>query len=408
MGIMQGIKNAVQNAEEKKDWVNSAANMVNSFVSNMNQNAGLSETEKAYKDMQAQSNELYDQQIAASKNREQELLEQQQDRTDFTIRQIEQNKAQAQKKYEDEQSKAYVDWQKQSNAYGVNAEKMATSGLTGTGYSESSQVAMYTAYQNRVASARASFELTKQDFNNAITEAQLQNNSLLAEIAYNAQQERLTLNMQKFQQNNAYLLAMMEAKQAVQSQTALFSKKVADDEWKPGAISVASNVAGNAIAGVASITEKYANAIAPGVKNFNKLTPFEDMHAKTKKSLTKAGYKGATLGEVMKAVENGILVMSEENGVTVFSRKEPINNKQKTLDSNEQKTLDSLAAAGFSGATAEEVYAAVQRGELIEYTENGVEKFMSIDTLKANLQNPASNLILPPPVYKLLYNSTLK
>ena len=177
----------------------------------------IAENEKIYKDMAATSNNLYDQQIAASEQREQELLQQQQDRTDFTLQQIEQQKEQAQKDYTKEQSAAYVDWQKQSNPYGANAENMAANGLTGTGYSESSQVAMYTAYQNRVASAKASYELTKQDFNNAITEAMLKNDSALAEIAYAAQQERLTLTVQKFQQNNEYLLSMLAQNQYLEN-----------------------------------------------------------------------------------------------------------------------------------------------------------------------------------------------
>ena len=57
----------------------------------------------------------------------------QQDNTDFAIEKIEQQKDQAQKDYMKEQSGAYTDWQKQSNKYGVEAEKMAASGLANTG-----------------------------------------------------------------------------------------------------------------------------------------------------------------------------------------------------------------------------------------------------------------------------------
>lgn len=384
MGIMNVMKNAMPDNEENKFGViDIAASAVNNAMSDItDQNAALSESEKIYKDMQEQSNKLYDQQIAASENREQELLQQQQDRTDFTIRQIEQQKEQTQKDYDKEQTAAYVDWQKQSNNYGVNAEKMATSGLIGTGYSESAQVAMYTAYQNRVASARASFELTKQDFNNAITEAQLQNNSLLAEIAYKAQQERLTLSMQKFQKNNEYLLAMMGKKQAMQKQTTLFSGKPTGGTWEPSVISIASSVANNAIKSGAAITGEYANAIAPDAVNFGEHTPFENLHNKTQKSLTNAGYEGATLGEIMQAVESGKLIMRNENGVAVFLRNPTIKNTTSanttktstsipssayniSFDDMPEKTKQSLIKAGYEGENLGVVLKAVENGDLI-------------------------------------------
>lgn len=129
----------------------------------------------------------------------------QQDRTDFTIEQIEQDKAKAEKDYIKEQQGAYADWQKQSNAYGVNAEVMASQGLTGSGYSESSQVAMYTAYQNRVATARESYNNLKLEYDNMIKDAQLQNSSALAEIAYNTLITGLEIELEGFQVNNSLL-----------------------------------------------------------------------------------------------------------------------------------------------------------------------------------------------------------
>ncbi len=119
----------------------------------------------------------------------------QQKRTDFAIEQIEQKKEQAQKDYIKEQSASYVDWQKQSNAYGANAEQMAAQGMTNTGYSESSQVSMYNEYQRRVTAARETIERAKIEFDNQITQAKLQNDSLLAEIAYNTLKEINTLTL---------------------------------------------------------------------------------------------------------------------------------------------------------------------------------------------------------------------
>ena len=130
----------------------------------------------------------------------------QQERTDFTIEQIEQQKDQAHKDYLKEQSGSYVDWQKQSNQYGANAEKMASAGLAGTGYSESSQVSMYNTYQNRVATARESYQRAVLNYDNAIKDAQLQNNAALAEIAYNALQQQLELGLQGFQYKNQLII----------------------------------------------------------------------------------------------------------------------------------------------------------------------------------------------------------
>ena len=94
----------------------------------------LTEVENTYSGMISQTDKYYQDQINATKdwaNTQQQL---QQEQTDFTIEQIEQQKAQANKDYTKEQAGAYTDWQKQSNKYGVNAEQMASSGLSNTGF----------------------------------------------------------------------------------------------------------------------------------------------------------------------------------------------------------------------------------------------------------------------------------
>lgn len=175
----------------------------------------LTDVENTYSGMIGETDKYYQDQINASKewaNTQQQL---QQDNTDFAIEQIEQQKAQAQKDYTKEQAGAYTDWQKQSNAYGVNAEQMAQSGLANTGYSESSQVSMYNTYQNRVATARESYNLAVLNYNNSIKDAQLQNNSKLAEIAYNALQQQLELSLQGFQYKNQLLIEQSNKKMEV-------------------------------------------------------------------------------------------------------------------------------------------------------------------------------------------------
>ena len=177
--------------------------------------AALSDLEKTYAGMINQSDAYYDKQIEASKDWADRQAQLQQEKTDFAIEKIEQQKAQAQKDYTKEQSGAYVDWQKQSNQYGANAEQMAAQGMAGSGYSESSQVSMYNTYQNRVATAREAYMRAVLNYDNNIKEAQLQNNSLLAEIAYNALQQQLELSLQGFQYKNQLILDKTKQKMEV-------------------------------------------------------------------------------------------------------------------------------------------------------------------------------------------------
>lgn len=166
----------------------------------------LSELENTYSGMINNSDKYYQAQIDASKQWADKQTQLQQEQTDFAIEQIEQQKDQAKKDYTREQSGSYVDWQKQSDQYGANAEKMADNGMLNTGYSESSQVGMYVAYQNRVATARESYNNAVLNYNNAIKDARLQNNSALAEIAYQALQQQLELSLQGFQYKNSLIL----------------------------------------------------------------------------------------------------------------------------------------------------------------------------------------------------------
>lgn len=172
----------------------------------------ISELEKTYSGMIDESDSFYQAQIDASKEWEKKQTELQNQQTDFAINEIEQKKEQSKKDYTKEQSGAYVDWQKQSNQFGAEAEQRAAQGMANTGFSESSQVAMYTDYQNRVTAARETYLRIVQDFDNAITEARLQNNAALAEIAYQSLQQRLELNLQGFQYKNQLLLEQANKK----------------------------------------------------------------------------------------------------------------------------------------------------------------------------------------------------
>lgn len=170
-------------------------------------------SDQFYKDLQDQHMQWADKQAQI-----------QNENTDFTIEKIEQQKEQAQKDYLKEQSGAYVDWQKQSNRYGVEAERQASAGLSGSGYSESSQVAMYNQYQSRVATAREVLAQAKLNYDNGIKEAMLQNNAALAEIYATAYLKQAELALEGFQYKNQLLIE--------QSNKQLEIDKMYYDRWK--------------------------------------------------------------------------------------------------------------------------------------------------------------------------------
>lgn len=165
----------------------------------------------------AESNAAFDSAITNNTTTQTELLDKieankiltqgaLQEQSDLAIQKIEQNKEWAQKDYIKEQSGAYSDWQKQSNQYGANAEQMAAQGLTNTGYSESSQVAMYNQYQNRIATAREAYTRAVVSYDTAIAEAKATNSVALAEIASKALEQSLNIAVQFAMQNNSLLV----------------------------------------------------------------------------------------------------------------------------------------------------------------------------------------------------------
>lgn len=177
----------------------------------------LNEANSMYNNMIANTDNRYNEMIQASKNYANEQTKNQQARTDFAIDEINQQKDQTKKDYTREQMGAYTDWQKQSNQYGANAEKLASSGLTNSGYSESSQVSMYNTYQNRIMQAKESYNQAIQNYNNKITEARLSNNEALAQIAYNALQSQLQLALEGFQYKNSLLQQQLSTQMSIDS-----------------------------------------------------------------------------------------------------------------------------------------------------------------------------------------------
>lgn len=128
---------------------------------------------------------------------------------DYLVSRLDQQKKQAEQSYTQEQSAAYSDYQKQVDPYGVQAEQLAASGLSDSGYAESLKTQAYVAYQNRVAVARQAYQQAVVDFNNAFTEAKMQNDSQRASLAYQVLQMQFENMLSGFTYN--YQLRMDKA-----------------------------------------------------------------------------------------------------------------------------------------------------------------------------------------------------
>ena len=337
----------------------------------------LSQVENMYGGMINNSDKYYQAQIDVSKQWADKQTQLQQEQTDFAIDKIEQQKAQAKKDYTKEQSGAYVDWQKQSNPYGAQAEQMAAGGFTGSGYSESSQVAMYNQYQNRVATARESYNLAVQNYNNSITEARLQNNSVLAEIAYKALQQQLELSLQGFQYKNTLLL---EKADKIRETDQIYHSRYQD---------VLKQI-------------NTENALAEEVRQYNESLAFQKQQEANDKA-----YKDAQIAlareqfnwQKAQASSSGssssIKKSSSSKGSSSSSKKTSSSKGSSTINKNggSSTAKDKIKAAiaeqsgktavdmsnilelGYGPISAKKLNQLVKEGKVIEYKQNGVIKF---------------------------------
>lgn len=306
----------------------------------------LSENEKMYSGMINESDKYYQAQIDASKQWADTQTKLQQEQTDFALEKIEQEKDQAKKDYTKEQSGAYVDWQKQSNQYGVNAEQAAANGMQNTGWSESSQVSMYNTYQNRVATARDSYNRIVLDFNNQMTEARLQNSSILAEIAYEAQKQQLELNLQAFNHKNTLLLEQANKKLEIENNYYNRYQDVLDQINKE-------------------------NSLAEQVRQYNESMALEREQFEWQKAQAAARSSGGGGSTTKKISDTGNNSSKQINSYHGIDRDTSTTLKNKSTQEKEP-TLDtkSVIKAGYAGASGQTIANAVNSGKL-KLTVNG-------------------------------------
>ena len=158
----------------------------------------LEELEELYGGQISTSKELYEAMKEATESLGKEQTEQLKEQTQLAVEQLQQKKEETKQDYLREQSAAYTDYRRQSQLHGVHEEALAESGLRNTGYAETSRVAMYNQYQNRVAAARAGYTAAMSNYDLGIRQAQAQNSALLAQIALDTLQMQLKFTMDAF------------------------------------------------------------------------------------------------------------------------------------------------------------------------------------------------------------------
>ena len=293
------------------------------------------------------------------------LMDAQNAQTDFAIQEIKQQKERAEKDYTKEQTAAYVDYQKQTNQYGANAEKMAAQGLENSGYAESSKVSMYNQYQARITAARESFVRITEDYNNAITNARLQNNSALAQIAADAMKQRLELMLQFSMKNTELLATMAQNKANLRQQN--FSNY----------LSVYNQLLQEA---------QHRESLAENKRQFNENLAFQKEQFAWQKAQAEAKSSGGSGGSsggsgTRKVVRKGNGSTANKtvskNGVK-GSNVENVNKHGE--EGKYELDTDSIIALGYGPISAATLDGLVRKGVVKEYIENGKMKFKKVAT----------------------------
>lgn len=351
---------------------------------NNEKNAALSEIEKTYGGMINDSDKFYQAQIDASKNWADKQTKLQNEKTDFAIDQIEQQKANAQKDYTKEQSGAYVDYQKQSNAFGANAEQMAAQGMANTGFSESAQVSMYNTYQNRVATAREAYVRAVQNYDNAITEARLQNNSALAEIAYEALAQQLELSLAGFQYKNTLILEKANKKTEIGQIYHNRYQDVLDQINKENALAENVRQYNESLAESKrhnqAVEAAQAAQLAEEKRQFNEQMAYTRAKDAAAKAASASVKKAASISSSKKKSKGKSAAKAASSGAKIAASVAAKNKKTSTKSSSSSPTVDmqSVLNLGYGPISESKLADLVASGKVKQYTEGGKIKFVKV------------------------------
>ena len=182
---------------------------------NQEQAQQLDQVKNTYNDMISQNDSFYQDLINTSKEYAEKQTDIQNQATDLALNEIEQNKKYAEQDYNREQRGAYLDYQAQQKN---QADRLRAMGLQNTGYSETTLSSMYSTYQNRVATARDSFNRSVDAYNQQAAQARLANSSALMDIAYKALQQQAEYALQGFQYKNQLTIDLLGKQQNIRNE----------------------------------------------------------------------------------------------------------------------------------------------------------------------------------------------
>jgi len=290
--------------------------------------------------------------------------------TEFAIDEIERQKETARKDYIKEQSGAYKDWQTQKDPYGANAERNAAAGMTNTGYAESSQVSMYNQYQARVTAARESFQRSIDNYNASITQARLQNNATLAQIAYETLVKQAEYAATFLMKNTELLTSLAQGKatmkqQSTQNYLSVLQQLIDEEQFN---------------ASLAENKRQHDETLAFQREQFN--------WQKAKYNASSGGSSGGS-GTIKKSSGSS----TSSKGSTSAINKDDTGSKSTVSNKNTSKetkepTVDmkSVLALGYGPISAAKLDEKVRSGQVKEYVENGKLKYKLVFPARGNTQ----------------------
>lgn len=296
------------------------------------------------------------------------LMDVQKENTDFAIEQIEQKKQQAESDYTKEQAGAYADYQKQINPYGAQAEQVAASGLSNSGYADSLKTQAYVAYQNRVATNLESFRRVVQDFDNQMNQARLQNNSALAEIYANAMAQRLQYIVEfGVRGEELYIQKAQGAANIEQQNTsnylAVYNQLMQDQQHNET---------------LAEQRRQHEATLAENKRQFNAQMSLEErrfaaQQAQAAKRSSSGGSSGSKSSS--KKSSSGKKTISKSEAKTISNA---VSGKKATKKDSVSVDMQSVLNLGYGPISATTLNRLVSQGKVEEYTSNGKLKYRKV------------------------------
>lgn len=134
--------------------------------------------------------------------------------TELATSELQKKQAKNEEAYQREAIASESSYQKAINPYGVQAEQQAAAGLQGSGYSETTKMMAYNTARNRTATARATAKTVDAEYQTAIAEAKLNNDTQKAALALELLQSKLQNELTAFQTSSGLQQNKLSSQQA--------------------------------------------------------------------------------------------------------------------------------------------------------------------------------------------------